>query len=109
MPLSEIRKLKIAGETAIPVGIYNVVTTIVSPKYSARESYRFCGGKVPRLLNVPGYEGILIHIGNRHSDTEGCILVGENKVKGQVINSTATFTQLYELLKNIEKITIEIM
>jgi hypothetical protein len=102
MPLSEIRKLKIAGQTAIPTGTYKVVTNVVSPKYSTREAYRFCGGKVPRLLNVPGYEGVLIHIGNYATDTEGCILVGENKVKGQVINSTATFKRLYELMTDAQ-------
>jgi hypothetical protein len=102
MPLSEIRKLKIAGQTAIPTGTYKVVTNVVSPKYSTREAYRFCGGKVPRLLDVPGYEGVLIHIGNYAKDTEGCILVGENKVKGQVVNSTATFKRLYELMTDAE-------
>jgi hypothetical protein len=108
MQLSEIRKLKIAGQTAIPTGTYKVVTNVVSPKYSTREAYRFCGAKVPRLLDVPGYEGVLIHIGNYAKDTEGCILVGENKVKGQVINSTATFKRLYELLKEEKEITITI-
>jgi hypothetical protein len=57
---------------------------------------------------VKGYDGILIHIGNRPEDTEGCILVGENKVKGQVINSTETFKRLYELLKEAGKIAITI-
>jgi hypothetical protein len=58
---------------------------------------------------VKGYEGVLIHIGNRPEDTEGCILVGENKVKGQVINSTETFKRLYELMKKAYSITIEII
>jgi hypothetical protein len=108
MSPAELRKKKVAGETAIPTGTYKIVTDIVSPKYSTREAYRFCTGKVPRLLNVPGYEGILIHIGNYSRDTEGCILVGENKVKGQVINSTATFKRLYKRLTNTDEITIEI-
>jgi hypothetical protein len=108
MQLSKIKKLKIAGQTAIPTGTYKVVTNVVSPKYSTRDAYRFCGGKVPRLLDVPSYEGVLIHIGNYAKDTEGCILVGENKVKGQVINSTAIFKRLYELMKVEKEITIEI-
>jgi hypothetical protein len=99
MPLEEILFRKLKGVTAIPTGTYDVVTDIVSPKYSTREAYRFCGGKVPRLLNVKGFEGILIHIGNTPQDTEGCILVGENKVKGQVVNSTLTFRRLYEVLE----------
>jgi hypothetical protein len=109
MTIAEIKRLKIAGQTAIPTGTYKVVTNIVSPKYSTREAYAFCEGKVPRLLDVKGYEGILIHIGNYAEDTDGCILVGENKIKGRVINSTATFKRLYELLKTAKEIIIEIV
>jgi hypothetical protein len=67
---------------------------------------------VPRLLQVPGFEGILIHPGNKHEDTSGCILVGENKVVGKVINSIATFKKLYSKLQEAdnkgEEITIQI-
>jgi hypothetical protein len=109
MPLADIIRQKVKAKTAIPTGEYMVVTDIVSPKYSTREAYKFCSGKVPRLLNVPGYEGILIHIGNTADDTEGCILVGQNNIKGQVINSTLTFRRLYEMLKTAKEITIEIV
>ena len=69
----------------------------------------FCKAKVPRILNVPGFEGILLHKGNTEKDSSGCLIVGENKVKGQVINSTATFEKLYkELLKDKNNITITI-
>lgn len=100
MPLQKIKDLKIKGATAIPKGKYKVTMNVVSPKFSKRATYQFCQGKLPRLLNVDGYEGVLIHIGNTAKDTEGCILVGQNKVVGQVINSTATFKKLYaEMLK----------
>lgn len=100
MPLEEIKKTKIYGATAIPKGKYRVVMNVVSPKFSKRATYNFCQGKLPRLLNVDGYEGVLIHIGNTAKDTAGCILVGQNKVVGQVINSTVTFKKLYaEMLK----------
>lgn len=100
MALQKIKDLKIKGATAIPKGKYKVTMNIVSPKFSKRATYQFCQGKLPRLLNVDGYEGVLIHIGNTAKDTEGCILVGQNKVVGQVINSTVTFKKLYaEMLK----------
>ena len=100
MPLQKIKDLKIKGATAIPKGKYKVTMNVVSPRFSKRATYQFCQGKLPRLLNVDGYEGVLIHIGNTAKDTEGCILVGQNKVVGQVINSTVTFQKLYaEMLK----------
>ena len=90
---------KVYGQTAIPYGTYGVTLNVQSPKYSKRKAYDFCKGYLPRLLDVPHFEGILIHIGNKPEDSAGCILVGENKVVGGLINSTATFTRLYERLK----------
>ena len=112
MPLDEIKRLKQAGITAIPTGKYYVLLHIVSPKYATREAYQSIGGKLPRLANVPGYDGVLIHVGNYPKDTEGCILVGKNKAVGAVLQSTETFNQLYPLLKaaddSMEEITITI-
>lgn len=90
---------KIAGKTAIPYGSYIVTLRVKSPKFSKKKAYESIKGYLPRLLNVPHYDGILIHIGNTAEDSEGCILVGENKVVGKVINSTATFWKLYPKLK----------
>lgn len=96
-----IKKLKVYAETAIPSGTYQITLNTISPKYSKRKYYKdLCGGKVPRLLGVKGYDGVLIHIGNTNKDTAGCILVGENKVKGRVINSTKAFEKLYKILKS---------
>ena len=100
LPVTVNKNLKRRGVTAIPVGRYRVTLAVQSPKYKDRQQYAFCKGYVPRLLNVPAYEGVLIHIGNTSKDTEGCILVGENKVVGKVINSTNTFYRLYERLRN---------
>ena len=108
-----IKSLKIPSITAIPRGTYEITLDVVSPKYSRIQFYKdVCNGKVPRLKNVKGFEGILIHSGNTDKDSSGCLLVGHNKVKGQVINSKETFKQLYQLLQDRknkgEKITIKI-
>ena len=103
-----ISQKKVYGKTAIPYGRYEVTLKVKSRKYSKKKQYEFCEGFLPRLLNVPGFEGILIHIGNFPEDTEGCILVGENKVKGGVVNSTKYFKQLYEILKEADNNNEEI-
>ena len=109
MTLKEIINRKLKGITAIPTGIYKVVMNVQSPRLSKKAQYKFCKGYVPRLLDVKGFDGVLIHIGNTAEDSLGCILVGENKEKGKVINSTAAFDRLYDALtKKDEEITIEI-
>lgn len=99
MSVAQICGVKVHGETAIPTGRYLVDMKTVSPRFGGRAQYQFCKGRLPRLCNTPGYQGVLIHCGNTAKDTEGCILVGENKEKGKVLNSTATFRKLYPILK----------
>ena len=99
MSVAQICGVKVHGETAIPTGRYLVDMKTVSPRFGGRAQYQFCKGRLPRLCNTPGYQGVLIHIGNTAKDTDGCILVGENKTVGQVLNSTATFRRLYPILK----------
>lgn len=102
-PLDTIKKVKLPNNTAIPTGTYKVIVN-VSPKFKRL---------LPRLLNIPGFDGVLIHRGNTDKDTSGCILIGENKVVGKVINSTGYETKLVSILNkaqdNKENITIEIM
>ena len=89
------RNHKVLHETAIPPGRYEVVLTN-SPKYKR---------VMPRLLNVPNYEGILIHWGNESGHTDGCILVGEyNPEKPDWISSSRrTFDKLFESLVNVKE------
>lgn len=109
MPLEDIKKMKVYGETAVPRGKYVVRLDIQSPKYAkSAEWFAFNKGYMPRVMDIPAWEGVLIHSGNKPEDTLGCLLVGENKVKGQVINSKATFKKLYYVLKGAkDEITIE--
>ena len=117
MSLEEIKKIKIKGNTCIPYGTYNITLDVVSPKFGSKSYYKeVCNGKVPRLLNVKGFDGILIHVGdgpNGHRLTEGCILVGRNTIKGGLTEGKKYFQLLYnqmlEAKKRGEKIKITIV
>jgi hypothetical protein len=98
MPLAEITKAKVMHKTAIPTGTYPVVVTNSPSKKRL----------LPRLQNVPAFDGILIHRGNTENDSSGCILLGENKEVGKVLNSTKYELELTELLKTKKDVTIEI-
>ena len=92
---------KIKGKTAIPYGTYEIKWTY-SPRF---KKY------TPQLMNVPSFEGIRIHSGNSSTDTEGCLLLGENKKVGMVLNSRATINKFYKIIKEAcskGKVTIEI-
>lgn len=106
--LDDIGEGKVYGQTAIPYGTYKVTMNVQSLKYSQRAAYAWCKGYLPRLVDVPHFEGILIHSGNDATHSAGCILVGENKVRGQVINSMATLKRLVNILKGADNITITI-
>lgn len=105
----EIAEKKVYGETAIPTGTYKVVLDVYSPKFGKKEYYKnFCGGYLPRLLNVKGFNGILIHRGVDQYDSAGCILVGWNRVKGKLVDSQKAFEELYKMMKKADEIEIEI-
>ncbi len=108
MTVQEIASKKLYGETAIPTGTYKIDMNTVSAKFKDRSWAKFCGGKLPRLLEVKGYSGVLIHVGNIAKDTLGCILVGENKVKGQVISSTNAFNKVMSILKDDNDVELTI-
>lgn len=99
MPIEQINKLKVYGETAIPTGTYKITLDVVSPKFRWNKYYRdFCDGKIPRLINVPGYNGVLIHPFNTAEESLGCIGVGINSQKGRITNSRAYFERLYRMM-----------
>lgn len=113
MPLGEIQSKKVYGKTAIPKGTYEIDMNTVSPKFRDRSWAKPYGGKLPRLIDVKGFEGVLLHVGNTASDSSGCLLVGKNSIKGMVTDSTKTFNELmskYLLPAKVrgEKITISI-
>lgn len=94
--------VKVPGATAIPAGKYRVDITF---------SNRF-QRPLPLLLNVPNFEGVRIHPGNTAADTEGCILVGEDRLAKSVGRSRLAFAALFAKLLSAkargESITIQI-
>lgn len=79
MPAAELQKMKVYGKTAIPTGKYKVTMTN-SVKY---------GRIMPQIMNVKAFTGIRIHSGNTADDSLGCVLLGDNKERGKVLNSRA--------------------
>jgi hypothetical protein len=95
-----IRNKKIPNVTAIPTGRYKIDMDTVSPKFSKYPFYmEVCQGKLPRIKNVRGFDGILIHCGVDHSNSAGCILVGMNTKVGKLTDSKETFKKIYALMK----------
>ncbi|WP_428046064.1 DUF5675 family protein [Candidatus Avelusimicrobium fimicolum] len=94
--------VKVPGQTAVPAGTYGL---------ELNKSPRF-GRVIPLLVEVPGFTGVRIHAGNCATDTEGCILVGFNQIKGRLVGSRATETRLCEKLQEVaakgEKLEITI-
>jgi hypothetical protein len=86
--LDEPGEEKVYAQTAIPSGTYQIVVNW---------SNRF-QRKMPRLLNVPGFDGILIHNGTTEANTAGCLLVGKNSIVGQLTESRETFYRLFDIL-----------
>lgn len=93
-PLGPHGEGKVPGETAIPAGRYRVRMDVVSPRF---------GRILPRLEDVPGFTGILIHSGNTAEDTRGCILVGQRLTEdgSRIVCGTSTpaFKALFAKLK----------
>lgn len=91
--------VKVYGQTAIPAGTYEVLIT-QSPRFKRQ---------MPLLINVPGFEGIRIHWGNKAADTDGCILVGDSPTAGWLGQSRVAFDRLFAKMQATkESITIEI-
>ena len=83
---------KIYGQTAIPAGTYTVKMQM-SPSF---------GRMMPYLQGVPGFTSIMIHPLSDSSQTLGCIGVGENKIKGRLVNSRAWSDQVNKMLTEAE-------
>lgn len=112
MNLAYIKSVKVAGQTAIPTGTYQLGFTY-SPKFAKRPWAKKYNGMVVVVPGVKGFEGVRIHPFNDASESLGCIALGENKVKGKVINSQKWYEKFVDeyflpAWKKGEKITLTI-
>lgn len=98
--VEEIRRKKLPGITAIPSGRYQLILN-----YSNRFKKI-----MPLLVNVPGFDGVRIHAGNKAEDTEGCLLLGMEKAVNSVLKSRLAFQKLMSLLQSVklEKVYITV-
>ena len=96
-----INTKKIFGLTAIPSGTYKLIVN-QSPKFKRM---------LPRILDIKGFDGVLLHRGNSASDSLGCILIGYKKGENSIFESTKAEADLVNrlLLHNSESHTIEIV
>ena len=96
-----IQAKKIFGLTAIPSGFYKL-TVNQSPKFKRM---------LPRILDIKGFDGVLLHRGNSANDSLGCILLGYKKGDNSIFESTKAETDLVNrlLLHNNEVHSIEIV
>src|SRR5262249_13421526 len=85
----DLMLVKIAGQTAIPAGRYEVIVS-----WSERFARR-----LPLLLGVTNFTGIRIHPGNTETDTEGCILVGETRDTDRILESRKAFEAIFSKIE----------
>ncbi|MBS7810105.1 DUF5675 family protein [Roseococcus pinisoli] len=103
------RSKKIHGKTAIPPGSYRL-TLEESPRLSDRYAKQGRSRLIPRLHDVQNFSGILIHIGNKPEDTDGCILVGSWKpgLKGYIASSGKAYDALHAKLSKATSLRITV-
>ena len=89
---NDLTYTKVAGETCIPEGTYKIVMTW---------SNHF-KKMLPKLMEVPFFTDIFIHSGNTPKDTKGCVITGENKIVGAVINSILKLNEVITLIQKAD-------
>ncbi len=96
----EHREVKVKGETRIPAGIYDInVRTIGGFHNRYKKKFPDIHQGMLQLMNVPGFDYILIHIGNYDGDSAGCILVGSGAITHgnhpMITHSAIAYRELY--------------
>lgn len=114
MTLANIAAIKVKHQTAIPTGRYEIIKNVVSATFVKKPKYKALnGGRLPRFKYVKGFDGILMHAGIDQDSSSGCVVVGENKVVGKVINSWETYVKVDNMIEKAinrgERVFITVM
>jgi hypothetical protein len=94
----EKRDVKVMHETRIPEGKYKIdLRTFGGHHEQYAKKFPAMHKGMLWVKDVPGFQDILIHIGNTDEDTSGCLLIGLNvdEAKGILYNSTAAYLRFY--------------
>lgn len=100
---------KVPKETRIPIGRYEIKLRTeggMHARYLAK--YQWHRGML-WLQDVPGFTFVYIHTGNKESETDGCILVGNGLLhtaeeEFENSGSVAAYTRLYqEIVKSMDR------
>lgn len=82
----EQRDVKVWGETRIPAGTYKLGLRTEGgfhTKYLSKYGADFHKGMI-WVLDVPGFEYILWHVGNTDENTAGCLLLGNTQTSNLI-------------------------
>lgn len=100
MSLGDINKIKIFGKTAIPTGTYKVTVEATGIVVNVGQRPGPPGAKkLPLIIPIKGFSGVRIHVGNNATATEGCLLVGQGRIKDAITNSTAALNSVFDQIE----------
>ncbi len=91
------REVKVAGKTRIDAGLYQIrLRTEGGMVKRYDERYAPWHKGMLHLQNVPRFQYIYLHIGNRAEDSEGCILTGMGRSGMTILKSRIAYTEIYQ-------------
>ena len=92
------KEIKVWGETRIPAGRY-LLECRVSPHFGREMIY---------LKGVPNFTDVMIHSGNKVTDTNGCILVGDTPGIAKpdyIMNSSQALARIQPIITSAIKVS----
>ena len=101
----EFRSKKVFGKTRIPQGRYEIEFRDEGGfhnKYLKMFGDDWHAGML-HIVNIPNFKNVLIHIGNKHTDTAGCLLVAmDNSADdaGYIGKSKVAYKKIYPIIRD---------